>query len=112
MHRSLKALSLTKDRKEISLWLILKILRMGFYFLHLVLLIYISMIYSFICLNLINIRLLIRPSIVRLHFKISMKILILLLISAMLVSVIFACLLKVALVIGAYKAILLAFLTG
>ena len=40
----------------------LKILKVGLYSLHLVLLIYISMIYTLICLNLTNIRLLIRLS--------------------------------------------------
>ena len=59
----------------------LKILRTGLYSLYLALLIYISMIYSLICLNLINIRLLIRPGAVRLHLKILTKILILLLTS-------------------------------
>jgi len=57
----------------------LKILKTDLYSLHLALLIYISIIYSLICLNLMNIKLLIRPSAIRLHFKISIKILILLL---------------------------------
>jgi len=79
MHRSLRAPGLTRDRREISLWLILKILKMGLYSLYLALLIYISMIYSLICLNLINIRLLVRPGAVKLHLEILIKILILLL---------------------------------
>jgi len=57
----------------------LKILRMGLYSLRLALLIYISMIYSLICLNLMNTRLLMRPGAVRLYLEISTKILILLL---------------------------------
>src|SRR6266702_6290539 len=79
MHRSLRALGLTRDKKEMSLWLILKILRIGLYSLRLALLIYIGIIYILICLNLINTRLLIRPSAVRFHLEISTKILLLLL---------------------------------
>jgi len=79
MYGSLRALGLTRDRREMSLWLMLKILRTGLYSLRLALLIYISIIYSLICLNLMNIRLLIRPGVVRLHLEISTKILILLL---------------------------------
>src|SRR6266702_7521551 len=79
MHRSLRALGLTGDKREISLWLMLKILRTGLYSLHLALLIYIGMIYSLICLNLINTRLLMRPGAIRLYLEISTKILILLL---------------------------------
>src|SRR6266567_3586259 len=57
----------------------LKILRVGLYSLHLALLIYISMIYTFICLDLMNIRLLIRLSATRLLLRISTIIRILLL---------------------------------
>jgi len=70
MYKSLRALGLTGSRKEISLRLILKILRAGLYSLHLALLIYISMIYTLIYLNLTNIRLLIRLSATRLLLRI------------------------------------------
>src|SRR6266700_1392882 len=70
MHRTLRALDLTKGRREISLWLILRILRAGLYSLHLALLIYISMIYTLIYLYLTNIRLLIRLSATRLLLEI------------------------------------------
>jgi len=86
MHRSLRALGLTGDRREMSLWLMLKILRTGLYSLRLALLIYIGIIYSLICLNLINIRLLMRPGAVRLHLEILIKILILLLTSCIAAS--------------------------
>ena len=79
MHKSLKALGLTKNKREISLQLILKILNAGLYSLHLVLLIYIGIIYTLICLNLTNIRLLIRLNVTRLLLKISTIIYILLL---------------------------------
>src|SRR6266567_8914481 len=59
----------------------LKILRVGLYSLHLALLIYIGMIYTFICLYLMNIRLLIRLSATGLLFEILMIIYILLFIS-------------------------------
>src|ERR1700731_2855166 len=59
----------------------LKILKTGLYSLRLALLIYISIIYSLICLTLINIGLLIRLGAIRLHLKILIKILILLLTS-------------------------------
>ena len=62
MYKSLKTLGLTGSKTEISLWLILKILKASLYFLYLVLLIYIGMIYTLICLNLTNIRLLMRFS--------------------------------------------------
>ena len=64
------ALGLTRSRREISLRLILKILRAGLYSLYLALLIYISIIYTLIYLNLINIKLLIRLSATRLLLKI------------------------------------------
>ena len=80
MYSSLRALGLTGGKREISLWLMLKILKVGFYSLHLALLIYINIIYTFICLNLINIRLLIKLNIIRLLLKISTIIHILLLI--------------------------------
>src|SRR6266700_7707786 len=79
MHRSLRALGPTGSRREMSLQLILKIFRAGLYSLHLVLLIYIGMIYIFIYLYLMNIRLLIRLNATRLLFKILMIIYILLL---------------------------------
>ena len=50
----------------------LKILKVGLYFLHLVLLIYISIIYTFICFDLMNIRLLIRFSVTGLLLRILM----------------------------------------
>ena len=62
IYGSLKALGPTRSRREMSLRLILKILRAGLYSLYLALLIYISIIYTLICLNLMNIRLLIRLS--------------------------------------------------
>ena len=62
MYKTLRALDLTRGRREISLRLMLRILRVGLYSLHLALLIYISIIYTFICLYLTNIRLLIRLS--------------------------------------------------
>jgi len=70
MYGSLRALGLTGSRREISLRLILKILRAGLYSLYLALLIYIGMIYTFIYLDLINIRLLIRLSATRLLLRI------------------------------------------
>jgi len=70
MYRSLRALGLTGSRKEISLRFILKILKAGLYSLHLALLIYIGIIYTFIYLDLINIRLLIRLSATRLLLRI------------------------------------------
>src|SRR6266566_7859619 len=79
MHRTLRALDLTKGRKEISLWLILRILRAGLYSLHLALLIYIGIIYTLIYLYLTNIRLLMRLSATGLLLKISTIIRILLL---------------------------------
>src|SRR6266566_8978437 len=81
MYRTLRALDLTRSRREISLWLILKILRVGLCSLHLALLIYISMTYTLIYLYLINIRLLIRLSATGLLLKILMIIHILLLTS-------------------------------
>src|SRR6266568_3002635 len=57
----------------------LRILRVGLYSLHLVLLIYIGIIYIFIYLYLMNIKLLIRFSATRLLFKIFIIICILLL---------------------------------
>src|SRR6266700_6109414 len=80
MYRSLRALGLIGNRREINLQLMLKILRAGLYSLHLVLLIYIGMIYILICLYLMNIRLLIRLGATRLLLKILMIIYILLLI--------------------------------
>ncbi len=70
MYSSLRALGLTGGKREISLWLMLKILKVGFYSLHLALLIYINIIYTFICLNLINIRLLMRLNATKLFLKI------------------------------------------
>src|ERR1700722_12430389 len=69
MHGALRALDLTRGRREISLRLMLRILRMGLYSLYLALLIYIGMIYTLICLYLTNIRLLIRLSTTRLLLK-------------------------------------------
>ena len=79
IYRSLKVLGPTKSRKEISLQLMLKILRVGFYSLYLVRLIYIGIIYTLICLYLTNIRLLIRLNITRLLLEILIIIHILLL---------------------------------
>jgi len=70
MYGSLRVLGLTGSRREISLQLMLKILRAGLYSLYLALLIYIGIIYTLICLNLINIRLLIRLSATRLLLRI------------------------------------------
>src|SRR6266699_1132167 len=81
MYGTLRAPGLTKGRREISLRLILRILRAGLYSLHLALLIYISIIYTLIYLYLTNIRLLIRLNITRLLFKIFIIIYILLLTS-------------------------------
>ena len=81
IYKTLRALDLTRGKREISLWLILKILRVGLYFLYLVLLIYISIIYTLIYLYLINIRLLIRLSATGLLLKILTIICILLLTS-------------------------------
>ena len=78
MYRTLRALGLIGGRREISLWLMLKILRTGLYSLHLAWLIYIGIIYTLICLNLINIRLLMRFSATRLLLRISIIIYILL----------------------------------
>jgi len=81
MYKTLRALDLTRGRREISLRLMLRILRVGLYSLHLALLIYISIIYTFICLYLINIRLLIRLSATGLLLRILIIIRILLLTS-------------------------------
>src|SRR6266566_6612764 len=81
IYGTLRVLGLTRGRREISLWLMLKILRTGLYSLHLVLLIYIGIIYTLIYLYLINIRLLIRLSATGLLLKISTIIRILLLTS-------------------------------
>jgi hypothetical protein len=81
MHGTLRALDLTRGRREISLRLILRILRAGLYSLHLALLIYISIIYTLIYLYLTNIRLLIRLSATRLLLRILIIIRILLLTS-------------------------------
>ena len=70
-----------------SLQLILKILKMAFYSLYLVLIIYISIIYTLIYLYLINARLLIRLSIIKLSFKILIIIYILLLTSYITASI-------------------------
>jgi len=80
MYKSLRALGLIRNRREISLRFMLKILNVGLCSLHLALLIYIGMIYTFIYLNLMNIRLLMRLNAIRLLLKISMIIYILLLI--------------------------------
>ena len=69
IHGTLRALDLTRGRRETSLWLMLRILRAGLYSLYLALLIYISIIYTFIYLYLTNIRLLIRLSATRLLLK-------------------------------------------
>ena len=79
MYGALRVLDLTRGRREISLWLILRILRAGLYSLYLALLIYISIIYTLIYLYLINIRLLIRLSATGLLLKILIIIRILLL---------------------------------
>jgi hypothetical protein len=79
MLKDYKILGLIKIRNGISLLYILKILIRAFYFLPLVLLICISIIYSLICLNLINIRMLKRPKGIELPLKTLLKILILLL---------------------------------
>src|SRR6266567_9075018 len=79
MYGSLRALGLTRGRREMSLQLMLKILKAGLCSLHLALLIYISMIYTLIYLNLMNIRLLIRLNATRLLLKILIIIHILLL---------------------------------
>ena len=79
MYGTLRALDLTRGRREISLQLILKILKAGLYSLHLVLLICIGIIYTLICLYLTNIRLLIRLSATGLLLKILTIIRILLL---------------------------------
>ena len=79
IYRNLKALGLIGNRREMSLQLMLKILNMGLCSLHLALLIYIGIIYTFICLNLTNIKLLIRLNATRLLLKISTIIYILLL---------------------------------
>src|SRR3984885_1655238 len=81
MHGTLRALDLTGGRREISLRLMLRILKAGLYSLHLALLIYIGIIYTLICLDLTNIRLLIRFSATRLLLKILTIIRILLLTS-------------------------------
>ena len=81
MHRTLRALDLTKGRREIILRLILKTLRTGLYSLHLALLIYIGITYTLICLYLTSIRLLIRLSATGLLLKILTIIRILLLTS-------------------------------
>jgi len=79
MHGSLKKPGPTRSRREIGLRLMLKILRAGLYSLHLARLIYISMIYTLICLYLTNIRLLIRLNATRLLLGILIIIRILLL---------------------------------
>ena len=79
MYGSLRVLGPTGNRKEMSLRLILKTLRAGLYSLYLALLIYISIIYTLICLDLTNIRLLIRLSATGLLLKILTIIRILLL---------------------------------
>ena len=79
MHGSLRVLGLTGSRREISLQLMLRILKVGLYSLHLALLIYISIIYTLICLYLINIRLLIRLNTTKLLLRILIIIRILLL---------------------------------
>src|SRR6266699_1211860 len=79
MYGTLRAPGLTKGRREISLRLILRILRAGLYSLHLALLIYISIIYTLIYLYLTNIRLLIKLSATRLLLGILIIICILLL---------------------------------
>jgi hypothetical protein len=81
MYGTLRALDLTRGRREISLRLMLRILRAGLYSLYLALLIYISIIYTLIYLYLINIRLLIRLSATRLFLKTLIIIYILLLTS-------------------------------
>ena len=77
-----KILNLTKIRSGMSLLYILRILIRAPYLLPLVLLIYISIIYSFIYLNLMNIRTLRRLRGTGSPLKILLKILILLLISS------------------------------
>ena len=79
MYSSLKVLGPTKSRREISLQLMLKILKTGLYSLYLVRLIYISIIYTLIYLYLINIRLLIRFNAIKLLLRILTIIYILLL---------------------------------
>src|SRR5258708_28110614 len=81
IYGNLRVLDLTRSIREISLRLILRILRAGLYSLHLALLIYISIIYTLIYLYLTNIRLLIRLSATRLLLKILIIIRILLLTS-------------------------------
>src|ERR1700735_1250854 len=81
MHGTLRALDLTGGRREMSLQLMLRILRAGLYSLHLALLIYIGIIYTLIYLYLTNIRLLIRLSATGLLLKILIIISILLLTS-------------------------------
>ena len=87
MYRSLRALGLTRGRREISLRLILKILRTGLYSLHLALLIYIGIIYTLIYLYLTNIRLLIRLGATRSLLRILTIIRILLLTSYIAASI-------------------------
>ena len=77
-----KVLGLTRIRNGMSLLRILKILIRAPYFLPLAPLTCISMIYSLICLDLINIRTLRRPKGIKLLLKILLKILILLLTSS------------------------------
>ena len=79
MPRDYKVLGLTKIRNGISSLYTLKILIRTPYSSPLVPLTYISTIYSFIYLNLINIRTLRRPKSIKLPLKTSPKILILLL---------------------------------
>ena len=79
IYGTLRVLDFTRGKREISLQLMLRILRAGLYSLHLALLIYIGIIYTLIYLYLINIRLLIRLSATRLLLKILIIIRILLL---------------------------------
>ena len=76
-----KALNLTKIGSKTSLLYMLKILIKTLYLLPLVLPTYISIIYIFIYLNLMNIRILKRPKDIKLLFRTLLKILILLLTS-------------------------------
>jgi hypothetical protein len=79
MLKGYKVLDLIKIKNGMSLLYTLKILIRAPYFLPLVLLTCISIIYSLIYLNLINIRTLRRPRGIKSPLKISLKILILLL---------------------------------
>ena len=79
MFKDYKVLGLTKTRNRISSLCILRILIRAPYSLPLVLLIYISIIYSLIYLHLINIRTLRRPKSIKSPLKTLLKILTLLL---------------------------------